>query len=133
MFEPHGRTYPFEDESRIDPSILETFPYAEPGKDLEIVIETEEFTVVCPYSGLPDFGKVTIVYVPDKDCIELRSLKYYLLSFRNVGIFQEHVTRRMLNDLVAVCKPNRMTVTVDYNIRGGIHTTCKAEYRREES
>ena len=131
MFEPHGRTYPFEDESHIDPSALETFPYAEPGKDLEIVIETEEFTAVCPWSGLPDFGKIRIVYVPDKDCIELRSLKYYLLSFRNVGIFQEHVTRRILNDLVACCKPIRMTVTVDYNIRGGIHTTCKAEYQQE--
>lgn len=130
MFEPHGRTYSFEDESRIDPSALEIFPYAEPGKDLEIAIETEEFTTVCPWSGLPDFGKVTIVYVPDKNCIELRSLKYYLLSFRNVGIVQEHVTRRILNDLVAVCQPIRMTVTADYNIRGGIHTTCKAEYQK---
>lgn len=133
MFEPHDRTLPCDDESHIDASLLETFPYAQPGRDLEIIIETEEFTAVCPWSGLPDFGAISVVYVPDRDCIELRSLKYYLLSFRNVGIVQEHVTRRILDDLAAACRPARMTVTVDYRVRGGLHTTCKAECRREET
>ncbi len=112
----------------IQPQLLETFDYEYPGKDTEIVIDTDEFTSVCPWSGLPDFANITVEYVPARKIIELRSFKYYLYSYRNVGIFQEHLTRRLLDDLVRSCSPKRMTVTTDYNIRGGMHTVCKAAY-----
>jgi 7-cyano-7-deazaguanine reductase len=77
---------------------------------------------VCPFSGLPDFGTLTVRYVPDTVCLELKSLKYYLTSYRTVGIYQEHAANRVLEDLVAACKPLRMEVVLDYRLRGGIHT-----------
>lgn len=125
---PLGRRYDVEDVSRIDRKILETFPYEYPGKDIVINIATDEFTAVCPWSGLPDFGTILIDYIPRKDIIELRSLKYYLLSYRNVGIYQEHVVNRILEDLVRVAKPKWMRVEVNYRIRGGIHTVVAREY-----
>jgi 7-cyano-7-deazaguanine reductase len=112
----------------IDVAVLETFPYEYAGRDVAVDIETDEFTAVCPWSGLPDFGKVTIRYLPKTKILELRSLKYYLLSFRNVGIYQEHATRRILEDLVKVTDPQWMEILLDYKIRGGIHTVCRTRW-----
>src|SRR5713226_8200372 len=84
----------------IDTAVLETFPYEYPGKEISVDIDTDEFTAVCPWSGLPDFGTVKIRYLPQKRILELKSLKYYLFSYRNVGIFQEHAVVRILDDLV---------------------------------
>ena len=92
------------------------------------MVDTDEFTAVCPWTGLPDYGTLEIVYVPDESCIELKSLKYYLLSYRDVGIVQEHAVNRILKDLVAVCQPRSMRLTLDYKIRGGLHTSVAVEY-----
>lgn len=112
----------------IDPAVLETFPYEYPGKEISVDIETDEFTAVCPWSGLPDFGTVKIRYLPEKRILELKSLKYYLLSFRNVGIFQEHAVVRILDDLVRVAEPQWMEIALDYKVRGGLHTVCRTRY-----
>lgn len=109
-------------------SILETFPNPRAGRDYQIAIRCPEFTSVCPKTGMPDFGEIRITYVPDATCIELKSLKYYLNDFRNKGIFYEAVTNQILDDLVAMCSPRRMTVTGDFTARGGITTTVTAEY-----
>ena len=108
-------------------SMLETFPNPRPERDYEIQIRCPEFTSVCPKTGQPDFGEIQIVYTPDTACIELKSLKYYLQSFRNQGIFYEAVTNRILDDLVAACQPRRMRVTGAFTARGGITTTIVAE------
>ena len=107
---------------------LETFPNPQPGRDYEIAIRCPEFTSMCPKTGLPDFGTIRIRYVPGERCIELKSLKYYLLEFRNKGIFYEAVTNQILDDLVAACGTRRMTVTGDFTARGGISTKVTAEY-----
>jgi len=107
---------------------LETFLYEYPEKDIVVNIDTDEFTAVCPWSGLPDFGTIKIDYIPYKRCIELRSLKYYLLSYRNVGIYQEHAVNKILKDLVRCAAPKWMKVTADYRIRGGIHTVVSREF-----
>ncbi|MEP7326756.1 MAG: preQ(1) synthase [Gemmatimonadota bacterium] len=117
-----GRTIPFTGPEAIDVAVLETFGYE--GPEQEIVTETSEFSAVCPYSGLPDYAKLTIRYVPGNKCIELKSLKYYIVSYRNVGIFQEHATARMAEDLNKVLAPRQLTVTTEYNVRGGFLTTC---------
>jgi 7-cyano-7-deazaguanine reductase len=116
------------DAQGCDVAVLETIPYEYPGKEIAVVIDTDEFTAVCPYSGLPDFATITIDYVPAQRLLELRSVKYYLLSYRNVGIYQEHLVNRVLEDLVAACKPKRMKVTADYKIRGGVHTVASREW-----
>jgi 7-cyano-7-deazaguanine reductase len=115
------------------PPAIETFPNPQPGRDYEIDIRCPEFTSMCPRTGLPDFGEIRITYVPDERCIELKALKYYLLEFRNKGIFYEAVTNHILDDLVAVCAPRRMTVTGDFTPRGGIKTTVTARYEKSES
>ena len=115
-------------DEAIDSGVLETFPYEYVGKDTAVDITTDEFTAVCPWSGLPDFGSVTIRYLPKAKILELRSLKYYLLSFRNVGIYQEHAVNRIADDLVRVVDPKWMEVTLDYKIRGGMHTLCKVRW-----
>jgi 7-cyano-7-deazaguanine reductase len=107
---------------------LETFPNRHPGRDYEIEIRCPEFTSVCPKTGQPDFGTILIRYVPDKICLELKSLKLYLHDYRNEGIFYEHVTNVILDDLVAALKPRRMTVEGDFNVRGGIGTIVRASY-----
>lgn len=107
---------------------LETFPNPNPERDYEIRISCPEFTCLCPRTGQPDFATFTIVYVPDQICVELKSLKLYLWSFRDEGHFHEAVTNQILNDLVEAIKPRRMTVEGDFNLRGGIHTIVKAEY-----
>jgi len=107
---------------------IETFPNPNPERDYEIAIRCPEFTSVCPKTGLPDFGEIRIVYVPDDRCIELKALKYYLIGFRNRGIFYEQATNQILDDLVAVCRPRRMTVTGEFTPRGGIGTVVTASY-----
>jgi 7-cyano-7-deazaguanine reductase len=122
VVEAEGRRLPFDGVEKVAPQLLETFPYEFPGREAEVVISTDEWNCVCPFSGLPDFGTVTIRYVPDRVCLELKSLKYYLTSYRTVGIYQEHAANRVLEDLVAACRPLRMEVALDYRLRGGLHT-----------
>jgi 7-cyano-7-deazaguanine reductase len=109
---------------------LETFPNPRPERDFEIAIDCPEFTSMCPKTGLPDFGAIRIRYVPDRTCLELKALKYYLLDYRNQGIFYEAATNRILDDLVAACQPRRMTVIGDFTARGGITTKITAEYTK---
>ena len=111
-------------------STLETFPNPKPERDYDIEIRCPEFTSVCPKTGLPDFGEILITYVPDELCLELRALKYYMVEFRNQGIFYEAVTNRILDELVEVCKPRRMTVIGDFSVRGGISTVVTASYEK---
>ena len=108
--------------------LLETFPNPEPGREYEIHFTCPEFTCVCPRTGQPDFATIRITYVPDKTCVELKSLKLYLWSYRDEGQFHEAVTNRILDDLVAATRPRRMEVEGDFNVRGGIHTVVKARY-----
>jgi 7-cyano-7-deazaguanine reductase len=109
--------------------ILETFPNPRPERDYEINMECPEFTCVCPRTGQPDFATIRIRYVPGKLCVELKSLKLYLWSFRNEGAFHEAVVNQILDDLVHAIQPKSMTVTGDFNVRGGIHTTVSATHR----
>ena len=122
MATAEGRTLPFVGPETVDLSVLETFGYT--GPDQEIVTETDEFSAVCPYSGLPDFARLTIRYMPSDKCIELKSLKYYVTSYRNVGIFQEHATAKIAEDLMGVLTPQWLEVKTVYNVRGGFLTTC---------
>jgi 7-cyano-7-deazaguanine reductase len=111
-------------------AVLDTFPNPKPDRDYEIAIDCPEFTSVCPKTGLPDFGTIRILYVPDQKCIELKALKYYLIEFRSRGVFYEAVTNQILDDLVAACEPRRMIVTGDFTPRGGIKTVVTAKYER---
>jgi len=121
--EAEGRRFEFADESRIRRDFLETFPFDSPGQ--YIMTETREFSAVCPFSGLPDLALVRIEYHPTGGrCVELKSLKYYLISFRNVGIFQEAATRRIHDDLREALGTKCLRVTTIYNTRGGFDTTC---------
>ncbi len=129
-YEALDRRVEVRGEEAIDADCLLAFEYEYPGQEAEIVIDTDEFTALCPWTGLPDFGRVTLRYVPQRLCLELKSLKYYLLSYRDVGIVQEHAANRILNDLVAACQPLRMTLTLDYKARGGIHTSVTANYQK---
>ena len=108
--------------------LLETFDNPNPGRDYEIRVECPEFTCVCPKTGQPDFASITIRYVPDRACVELKSLKLYLWSFRAEGHFHEAVTNRILDDLVGAVEPRRMTIEADFNVRGGIRTVVIAEH-----
>lgn len=128
MVQADGMTLPFDGEDRIDPTLLETFDYAYAGRESEVVVSSDEWNCVCPYSGLPDFGRVTIRYVPGERCLELKALKYYLTTYRTVGIYQEHAANRLLVDLVAACEPRRMEVVLDYNLRGGLHTVVTVRH-----
>jgi 7-cyano-7-deazaguanine reductase len=109
-------------------AMIETFPNPRPGREFEIVIACPEFTSMCPKTGLPDFGTIHIRYVPGERCIELKALKYYLLDYRNKGIFYESATNQILDDLVGACAPKRMTVEGEFTPRGGIKTTVIANY-----
>src|SRR5215468_11718383 len=109
-------------------STLETFRNPRPERDYEILISCPEFTSVCPKTGLPDFGEIRITYVPDALCVELKSLKYYLIEFRNRGIFYEAATNQILDDLVTLLAPRQMTVVGDFSTRGGIKTLVTATY-----
>lgn len=107
---------------------LETFENQFPGRDYQIEIVCPEFTSVCPKTGQPDFGTLTITYVPDRLCVELKSLKLYLQQFRNQGIFYEHATNRILDDLVAAVRPRSMRLAAAFTARGGISTTVTATF-----
>jgi 7-cyano-7-deazaguanine reductase len=109
-------------------TILDTFPNPRPGREYEIRFTFPEFTSVCPVTGQPDFATITMVYVPNRLCVEMKSLKLYFFSYRNRGIFYEAVTNEILDDLVAVLKPKRITVTGDFNVRGGTAATVTASY-----
>jgi len=116
----------------IKPEILEAFENQYPGRDYTISISCPEFTCVCPRSGLPDFAVIKIDYIPDKKCIELKTLKFYIQSYRDVGIFHENAVNRILEDLVKVSSPRKMTVVGDFNPRGNIHTVVTASYPDKE-
>jgi 7-cyano-7-deazaguanine reductase len=107
---------------------LETFPNPQPDRDYEIEFDCPEFTCLCPLTGQPDFARFRIVYVPDARCIELKSLKLYLWSYRDEGAFHEKVTNQILDDLVAACSPRSMRIVGDWNVRGGIGTRVSCEY-----
>jgi 7-cyano-7-deazaguanine reductase len=108
--------------------LLETFENQFPDRDYQIEIVCPEFTSVCPRTGQPDFGTLTITYTPDKKCVELKSLKFYMQSFRNQGIFYEHVTNTILDDLAAVMEPRWMKIEAAFNTRGGMQETVTANY-----
>ena len=135
-FEAQDKSLPFSGPEAIDAECLECFEYeyanTPHGREMEIVTKTDEFTSVCPFSGLPDFARVIITYVPDRQCLELRALKYYLLSYRSVGIWYEHLVNRMLEDLVAACRPRRMTVEIQCKPRGGLTSSVTARYNVDE-
>ena len=130
-YEGLDRQLPAKGEEAIEPECLLTFEYEYPERNTEVVIDTDEFTAVCPWTGLPDTGELVISYIPSHSCIELKSLKFYLLSYRDVGIVQEHAANRILNDLVACCRPRQMRIALDYKIRGGLHTTVTVEHKPE--
>lgn len=109
---------------------LETFAYEFGGSEIKINFEIPEFTAICPFSDFPDFATIRIEYVPNARCIELKSLKLYINSFRNVKIFHEHVINVILEDFVAACDPLSMEIVGDFNIRGNIKTVVKASYKR---
>ena len=114
----------------IRADLLDTFAYEYAGREILLELETDEFTSVCPWSGLPDFGRLRVVYVPDRLCLELKSYKYYLFSYRHVGIYYEHLTQRILQDLVEAVQPLYLRVEGDFRQRGGIATRARAEFRR---
>jgi 7-cyano-7-deazaguanine reductase len=118
MAKAEGRNYAKDTVNAIETKILEVFKYE--GSKQVITIDTKEFSAVCPFSGLPDIANVVIKYIPKNHCIELKSLKYYFMSFRSVGIYQEAVTNRIYNDLKKVLKPSNIYVKTIYNTRGGI-------------
>jgi len=132
QYEGLDQELPSEGEEAIDPACLLTFQYEYPNQKSQVEIDTDEFTAVCPWTGLPDYGDLLISYVPGDSCIELKSLKYYLLSYRDVGIVQEHAANRILNDLVAICQPQSMKIVLDYKVRGGLHTAVTVEYSQEQ-
>ena len=110
---------------------IETFPNPKPGRKYVITHVNPEFTSVCPKTGLPDFGTVTIEYIPDEICLELKALKYYFMDYRNKGIFYEDITNKILDDLVEVCSPLKMKITTEWTPRGGMHSIIKAKYKKK--
>ena len=127
-----SKRYDVDTEAAIDVAVLEAIPFDFPDSATEVVYETEEFTFVCPWTGLPDFARLVIRYVPDRSLIELKSLKYYLTSFRNVGILQEHAVNRILRDLVSLVAPVSMAVEAEYRERGGMKTRATAKYEKQQ-
>ena len=123
MANAEGKTFNYDDTSKINVDFLETFPFNSVNQYIKT--ETNEFSAVCPFSGLPDLAKVRIEYFPTGGkCIELKSLKYYFTSFRNVGIYQEGATKRIYDDLSSILETKKIQITTIYNIRGGFKTTC---------
>ena len=123
MAKADGKTFDYLSESNINPDLLEVFDFDSPKQYIKT--ETDEFSAVCPFSGLPDISYVKIEYYPTgRKCIELKSLKYYFVSFRSVGIYQEAATKRIFNDLRSALDTDKLMVTSIYNIRGGFKTTC---------
>jgi 7-cyano-7-deazaguanine reductase len=116
---------------KVSQDVLETFDNQYPGRDYNIHIVCPEFTSVCPKTGQPDYGTLTIDYIPGAKCVELKSLKMYLQQYRNMGIFYETAANRILDDLVAMIKPRKMTLTAAFNARGGINTSVTVAYVSE--
>lgn len=128
-----GGIYPRMAKKISSSGPIECFPNRHADRDYEIRIVAPEFTAVCPRTGQPDFATLTLAYVPDALCLELKSFKLYLQSYRNRGIFHEHVTNTILDDLVKSCAPRRMTLVGEFNARGGISTTITATYPAPKS
>jgi 7-cyano-7-deazaguanine reductase len=124
-----SRRFDIDKEKSIDVDVLEVIPFEYPESGTEVAYDTDEFTFVCPWTGLPDFARLTIRYIPKKSLVELKSLKYYLTSFRNVGMLQEHAINRILKDLVKLIKPSSMTIEAEYKERGGIKTKASVIYQ----
>lgn len=125
MAKAEGLTLPFDSEESIRVDLLEIFDYS--GNQQKINYTTNEFSAVCPFSGLPDYGTFIMDYIPSKHIVELKSLKYYLTSYRNIGIYQEHATNTLYNDIFKLLNPTYLKITTIYNTRGGIDTTCTIE------
>jgi len=119
-----------QDASVISSEVLEPIPYENKEKNTRVEISNPEFTSLCPKTGLPDFGTITIKYLPDKHIVELKSLKYYFLQFRNTGIFYENVTKLILDHLVKVLEPFEMVVEADFTARGGISSKVSSRYKK---
>lgn len=115
---------------RLKTPAIETWKNQYPGRRYVVKVDIPEFTCICPKTGLPDFATITIRYIPYRLCVELKSLKYYTIFYRSVGIFNEHVVNKMLDDLVESCKPRWMEIIGEFNARGGIKTTVSAEYKK---
>ncbi len=124
------RRFDIQSEEVIDLTVLEAIPFDYPDSATEVVYETEEFTTVCPWTGLPDFARLVIRYVPRHSLVELKSLKYYLTSYRNVGILQEHAVKRILQKLVQLLEPTSMMIEAHYRERGGLNTKVIARYEK---
>lgn len=122
-----GKTYLARD---IDATILQTIPYAYPKRKINIELTTEEFTCLCPFSGLPDFAHLAVQYIPRKKLIELKSFKYYLYAYRNVKIYNEHVVNKILEDLKKTLNPYAITVVGEFSVRGGAKNKVTAQYKR---
>jgi 7-cyano-7-deazaguanine reductase len=117
-------------EKNIDSGVLETLDFQYSGNGTAVTIGTKEFTSVCPWTGLPDTADLSITYLPSKKLVEMKSLKYYLLSFRNVGILQEHAVNRIIKDLSELLKPEFMEVEAKFESRGGLNTLVKVKYEK---
>ena len=128
VFKPVIESTPVEE---MDLYPLDTFAYEYPGREITVSFEIPEFTAICPFSDFPDFATLKIDYVPNERCIELKSLKLYINSFRSVKIFHEHVINKVLEDFVAACDPLRAEIVGDFNIRGNIKTLVRGSYRKE--
>ena len=128
-YESLDRKLSVSGEEAIETGCLLAFEYEYPEQPSQVSMDTDEFTALCPWTGLPDYGTLKITYTPAYSCIELKSLKYYLLSYRDVGIVQEHAANRILKDLVDLCQPQWMKLDLGYKTRGGIHTTVSVEHR----
>ena len=111
---------------------LDTFPYEFPGREIKVKFEIPEFTCICPFSDFPDFASICLVYAPNERCVELKSLKLYINSFRDVKVFHEHVINMILEDFVKACDPLSVEIEGDFNVRGNIKTMVSASYRRTE-
>lgn len=127
-----GRT-DTEYSTRVDPDLLETFANQFPDRDYQVVMFTDEFTSLCPVTGQPDYGSIEVRYVPGERCIESKSLKFYLFSYRQEPTFMETVVNRILEDLVRACRPRRMTVSGKFKARGGIAIEVSAQYSKSET
>jgi len=128
-----SRRFDIQSEEAIDLAVLEAIPFDYPDSATEVVYDTDEFTFVCPWTGLPDFARLLIRYIPGNSLVELKSLKYYLTSYRNVGILQEHAVNRVLQDLVQLLQPVSMVVEAEYRERGGIKTRAIASYESNKN
>lgn len=123
-----ARRFDIQSEDEIDSAVLEAIPFQYPESATEVVYETDEFTAVCPWTGLPDFARLVIRYIPRDSLVELKSLKYYLASYRNIGILQEHTVNRILHDLAQLLTPISMVIEAYYKERGGLTTKVVAKY-----